>query len=166
MSSLQSFWLFLFVASDDSSHPVHFFHRSHNSSASGNKLRYWFHPGHNPLQCINHEKNFRKLHRFTPMAIWPTKTNLVGVEIWHFIYIRIIRKPFVLPDSGKGCVTQQQYNPIKNKNPLYMIMRCVIPDFFSIFSSIHTCLVLGNSFSCISTHEGISYPKIFSLIPY
>ena len=109
--------------------------------------------------------NIRKIHGFKTMAIWSTKTNLVGVYIWSFLYLRIIRKPFVLPDSGKGCVTHQQQKLIKNNNSLSMITRCFIHNFLGRLSSSHPCLILGNSFSCTSTHGGGSSSEIFSLAP-
>ena len=59
------------------------------------------------------EKNLRKLYRFKNTAIRSTKTNLVGIDIGPFLYLRIIWKPFELPDSGEGYVTQRQQKLIK-----------------------------------------------------
>ena len=42
----------------------------------------------------------------------------------------------------------------KNKKFLSLIMHCVVLNFFIIFSSIHTYLIIGNRFSCASTHGG------------
>ena len=47
---------------------------------------------------------------------------MIGTDILPFLYLRIILNPFVLPDSGKGCVTQQHQNLIKiriTKRSLY-----------------------------------------------
>ena len=82
------------------------------------------------------------------MAIWATKTNTVGVEIWPFLYLILIRYHISLPDDGEGCVTHFQKNPIKNKNPFSLITHCVIHNFFSSFLSRNTLLLLGNSVSC------------------
>ena len=62
-------------------------------------------------------ENFRKLHIFKNMAIWSTRTNILGVYIWPFLYIRIIRNPFVFPDFGKEFVTQWQHNVKKIRSP-------------------------------------------------
>ena len=66
-----------------------------------------------PLNAYIMEKHFSKLHRFKLLDKWSTKTNVLGLEIWIFLYLRIIRKTFVLPDYGKGYVTQRQQTLIK-----------------------------------------------------
>ena len=60
VSLLKSFWLFLLGASADSSSPMIFHHINQHPSASGNKLRHWFHPGHHPSKCTHHGKKFQK----------------------------------------------------------------------------------------------------------
>ena len=109
------------------------------------------------------ENNTRKLHIFKSMPIWATKANLLGVDIWQFFYLIIVQHLFVLPDVGEGCAAQWKKKLKKNKNPLSLITYCVIPNFFSIFSSWHPCLLLGNSLSCTTTHEEGSSSEIFFL---
>ena len=97
------------------------------------------------------------------MAIWSTKTNLVWVDIWPFLYLRIIRKPFSLQDSGKGCVTQRQHKLIKMRSPS-LITSFVIHNFFIILSSRHPRLLLGNSFACAYTHGQVTLNQYTCLI--
>ena len=111
--------LFLFRSSVDSSSLMQCHYCSQQPYDSGDKFLRWFHPRHHFSPCIHNGKKFRNLHSYKTMAIWATKTNLVGVDILQFLYLRIIWHPFVLPDSGKVCVTQWQHNMIK-KTYLYL----------------------------------------------
>ena len=58
-------------------------------------------------------------------------TNLIGIEVWPFIYLRIIWNLFVLS----------------------LITRCIIPNFFSNFSSSNPWFILVNSLYCTMNHE-------------
>ena len=97
------------------------------------------------------------------MAIRATNTNLIGIEIGTFIYLRIIWNLFdnmesvFPPGFWKGMCHTMATEADKNMKELSMITGCVIPNFFSIFSLKHIFMLLKNSFSCTSTHGGGSY---------
>ena len=52
----------------------------------------------------------------------------------------------------KGMCHTESTETGKKKKYLYMINHSVISNFFSIFYTMHPCLLPGNIFSCTSTY--------------
>ena len=67
------------------------------------------------------------------------------------------------PGLKKGMCHTAAVESDKNNKPLSLIMRCVIPNFFSSFLSSNPCLLLGNILFCTLTYGEGYHSAMFSL---